>query len=224
MIKTRILNESFTHNNFKTYDECKRKYYYTYIKKLYWPNLYSSYELGLTIHKLLDYQAKGFEIKQFVSAATEEVKQVWTYIENSDIMKYEVIDSEWAFNVRLNNPDQWIQGRIDRLSQITGSDQYIIIDFKTGQNIPSLKKEDWQSIIYLYGVSVSKNIDPDNLEFWYYKVAKDIEVSKIKYSKEQHLLNTKKISDKVVQIKNTTNWLPNKNCQLKLCQYKELCH
>ncbi len=118
MIKTRTIQETFTHNNFKTYDLCKRKYYYEYVKKLHWPNLYGSYELGLAVHKLLDYQAKGFEVSKFVAAANEEIQQSWSYVESADILKYEIVDSEWAFNVKHETSGQWIQGRIDRLIKL----------------------------------------------------------------------------------------------------------
>lgn len=223
MTIVKVITESFTHNNFKTYDTCKRKYYYEYIKKLHWPDLGADFEIGLSVHKLLDYQAKGFETTKLANDSRDEIKELWQYISVSDIITYPVIESEWAFNVRINKSYYWIEGRIDRLIHINDINKYVIIDFKTGQNLPSSKHEDWQSIVYLYSVSVAKDIKPEELEFWYYKVEQEPEIRKIQHSSELQELFQAKIFAKIEEIKNTKVWEPNKECRHKFCQYKELC-
>lgn len=223
MLKSRVIIESFTHNNFKTFDACKRKYYYEYIKKMHWPNLYGNYELGLTVHKLLDYQAKGFNVDHFIHHTSEEVQQLWKILEANEIVKYQVVESEWAFNINLKPVDQWLEGRIDRIIRHEEEDKCVIVDFKTGQQLPSLKNDDWQATIYLYSISLAKQIDPDNLEFWYYKVAQDSELRKIQYSREIHQEYEEKIAAKVIQIRQTTFWPPSEACRYKFCQYQQLC-
>lgn len=223
MIRTRQHIDPITHNNFKTYDSCKRKYYYEYIKKLHWPSQESNYELGLSVHKLADYQAKGLETERFLRDTKKDIKEIWGYLQGSEIIKHPVIESEWAFNVRLDRTYYWLQGRIDRLIQHKTSNKFIIVDFKTGQNLPYEKKEDWQAITYLYCVSLAKNIKPEDLEFWYYKVADEPEYRKIKYSNALHKEYEDKMLDIITQIQSTKIWAPNKDCIDKFCKYTELC-
>lgn len=221
MIKTREHIDPLTHNNFKTYDSCKRKYYYEYIKKLHWPSEESNYELGLSVHKLADYQAKGLETKRFLTNANKDIKEIWEYLQESEIITFPVIESEWAFNVRLGKTPYWLQGRIDRLAQ--HKNKYLIIDFKTGQNLPYDKNVDWQAITYLYCVSLAKKIKPEDLEFWYYKVAEDPEYREIKYSASLHKEYEDKMLETITQIQSNKAWAPNNNCIDKYCKYTELC-
>lgn len=223
MIKTRKHIDPLTHNNFKTFESCKRKYYYEYVKKLHWPSQESNYELGLSVHKLADYQAKGLETERFLSDTKKDIKELWDYLQKSEIIKYPVVESEWAFNVRIDQSQYWLQGRIDRLVQDTKRNKFIIIDFKTGQKLPYEKNVDWQAITYLYCVSLAKGIKPEDLEFWYYKVAEDAEYREIKYSNTIHKENEDKMIDIITQIQSTKIWIPNNDCIDKFCKYKELC-
>ncbi|MEW5820855.1 MAG: PD-(D/E)XK nuclease family protein [Cyanobacteriota bacterium] len=222
MIKTRIINDDFTHNSFKTYDRCKRKYYYEYVKKLHWPGIDSDYELGLSVHKLLDYQAKGFNVDIFLKSCRIDIKELWSYLYNSEIIKYPVIESEWAFNTKINSSNYWVQGRIDRLVKIDKK-KYAIIDFKTGQQLPSTKTEDWQSIVYLFCTVSAKNFKPEEIEFWYYRVEKEPEIRIIKYDSDLHKLFESKISNKINEILSTNTWNISENCNKKYCPYTVLC-
>jgi CRISPR/Cas system-associated exonuclease Cas4 (RecB family) len=215
--------ENFTPNMLKIYDQCKRRYYYEYIKHLHWPDQSADFELGLSIHKLLDYQAKGFATEMFMNHAREDIRKIWQEIKDHETLKEPVIESEWNFNIRLEDSKYWVEGRIDRLIQLKNSIKYVILDFKTGQRLPELDHRDWQSMIYLYAVSVAKNIEPDNLSFWYFKTDKTFETNRLNYSKLLHSSFESQILKKINEIVINTNWQADKNCKQKYCQYKKLC-
>jgi CRISPR/Cas system-associated exonuclease Cas4 (RecB family) len=216
--------EIYTHNRFKVYDLCKRRYYYEYIRKLHWPDLCADYELGLSIHKLLDYQAKNFDTEMFLLDTREDIKTMWLNIKEHEVLQLPVVASEWGFNVRAGESNHWLEGRIDRLINSTDKKKFIILDFKTGQKLPKLSGDDWQSVIYLYCVASAKKLNPDSLEFWYFKTEHPIEISKIQYSEAYHLSYEKKICRKIEEIETTSDWTASLDCNCTYCQYKELCH
>lgn len=224
MTLVRQLIETYTHNHLKTFDDCKRRYYYEYILRLHWPDMLADYELGLSTHKLLDYQAKNLDTEMFMENSRADVKALWNMIKQDEIIHFQVIESEWSFNVRIQDQPIWVEGRIDRLSYDEKNKKYIIIDFKTGQKIPDIKKDDWQSIVYLYGVSEAKTIEPEKLEFLYYKPAQKPQTKQIQYSKDLHIRYQVKIAQKLEEIKNTTTWEMKESCNVQHCQYSKLCY
>lgn len=223
MVYNRIFAEHFTHNNFKTFDFCRRRYYYEYVKKLKWPSMKSSYEFGLTFHKLLDYQARNLDISIFLNSCDKEVKELFSLVKDHPIIVSRVVKTEWAFNFNLDNKSIWIDGRIDRLIHGYKDDLYTIVDFKTGQNIPSGEPSDWQAIIYLYGVSEALKISPEKLSFVYFKVAKELQIKEIKYSSAIKSSNRQLILEKISEITSNRYWVANENCNNNYCQYAQLC-
>lgn len=213
----------YTHNQLKTFQQCKRRYYYEYVKRLNWPREASNYELGLSVHKLLDYEAKGLDTTIFLNSMKEDIRELWGHLQGSNIVKYPVVASEWAFNIKLKETDYWLEGRLDRIIKLPKEEKYIIVDFKTGQKIPNHTRGDWQATVYLYATSEAMSIEPENLEFWYYRVDKEPEVRKISYNSEMHATYYKKIKDQIREIENATDWNADEKCQNKFCQYGDLC-
>lgn len=213
----------YTHNHFKTFERCKRKYYYEYIKKLHWPSLESNFELGLSIHKLLDYQAKGLEVESLVKDSKEEIKTYWQYINNDTILGFPVIESEWGFSVCIEKNQSWLEGRIDRLIKDNINEKYIILDFKTGQNIPKPLSTDWQLATYLLCVADARNIPPEQLAFWYYRVDEKPVLLKKEYSQQLHASYRSEIENMINKIKINNHWNTDPDCNNKYCQYEKLC-
>lgn len=214
----------YTHNHFKTYEKCKRKYYYEYVKNLHWPSLDSNFELGLSIHKLLDYQAKGLEVEAIVKDAKPEIQEYWQYLKSSDILNYKIVASEWAFTVCLEKGKSWLEGRVDRIIEEPASNKTVILDFKTGQKIPKPQTVDWQMAVYLYAISESRNISPSQLAFWYYKVANQLEFFKQDYSPKLHKSYCAEFINMIEKISNTTSWNVDSECNRRFCQYEKLCN
>jgi hypothetical protein len=129
-------DKTFNHDHFNTWKICKRRYYYKYIKKLNWPDFNTDYDLGRKIHALIDYKLRKLEIRHLLENADNEIINCWEKIKDHQIFTQKAVKTEWGFNTRINNSDNWLLGRIDAIFFDPETRQYIIADWKTGKYIP----------------------------------------------------------------------------------------
>ena len=211
-------------DHFETYKKCPKAYYYKYIQglKIFQPK--EKFSLGKNIHALASYKAKNLDITKLLDALTFEEKMHFENLLSNDFFNYPQIASEWGFDVYLDG-DFWLNGRIDAVFE--KDDKVIIVDWKTGENLPLNPEESYQAMIYLYAFYHSKkdfgmNFLASSLEFWFVETKKPKSVRIIKLNDKK----MKEIEQKLVQTAHKMTkdvvFECNKN-GCKFCDYLEIC-
>ncbi|OGI00033.1 MAG: hypothetical protein A2104_03730 [Candidatus Melainabacteria bacterium GWF2_32_7] len=218
---------TFNHDKFNTWEKCKKRYYFKYIKELKWPELGDNYKLGQSIHALIDYYLRGLKVDHLLKTADSEIKTHWESIQNHSIIKNDVIVTEWAFNSRIGDSKYWLNGRIDAVFYNKEQAKYIIADWKTGQNIPKNPESDFQSMLYLYAFyrghkDLKLKLKQEDIVFQYIKTPNMDNPSSISFSTKKDYEEI--FLEKINEIESTKVFYKTDPCPLKThCQYKKLC-
>ncbi|EKE04097.1 MAG: hypothetical protein ACD_20C00107G0007 [uncultured bacterium] len=216
---------TYNHDRFNTWEKCRKRYYFKYIKELKWPELNDNYKLGQSVHALIDYQLRGLKIDHLLKNIDEDITPHWKAIQSHPIIKNDVIATEWAFNSRIGDSKCWINGRIDAI--FYDGQKYIIADWKTGQNIPENPDTDFQSMLYLYAFfnghkDLGLDLKQEDIVFQYIKTPKLDNPAPIIYSAEKEYEGI--FLNKIQEIEETKIFDKANPCPLKkYCQYKKLC-
>jgi RecB family exonuclease len=180
----------YSHDHFNTWQRCPGNYFFKYIKKLDLPNFTRDYELGKSFHALIDYHLRGLPVEHLLTKAPQDVKNVWNLIIGSQILKNKLIKTEWSFNTRIADTENWLVGRIDAIFYDEKTGKYIIADWKTGKYIPRNEEAYFQHKVYLYALYNSRkdlglDFRPEELEFSYIKITDGVYVNTISFSSEK---------------------------------------
>ena len=211
-------------DHFETYNRCPRAFYYKYILgfKVFQPK--NKFALGKNIHALAAYKAKGMNIDKLLENLTAEEKMHFDNLIESGFFDLPQIASEWGFDVELVD-GFWLNGRIDAVFEKSG--KIIIVDWKTGENLPSTPEDSFQAMIYLYALFQSRKefgleFSSSDMEFCFVETQKPrsfksiiLKEDGIKNIKNKLSVMARKIySDEVFSCKKN-------NC--KFCDYMEIC-
>jgi len=159
----------------KTFDQCRRKYYYQYILKL--PTSKNQYNaLGSMVHLLLELMFKKWIASKYEASLPELLREAWFESQDSEEVteatKYAVLDDakgyakQYCLHYLANEVSKPVQcepkfelpiqigpslririkGFIDRIDKI-GERKYIILDYKTNGSAKYL--DDFQLGIYI---------------------------------------------------------------------------
>lgn len=224
-----MLKNVFISDQFNTWNNCKRKYYFKYVKMLNFPESESNFNLGKSVHAIINYYLKGFEVENLIENVDENIKDCWNVIKEHPILKNKSIVTEWTFNARVGDSKHWLNGRIDAVFS-DGNGKYIIADWKTGQNIPKNPDTSFQCMMYLYSFfnaqnDLKINFSAEDLCFQYIKISKDdVKVYSIDYSKEKAKLFEKIFLKTISDIESEKEFKSNINCNDKHCPYQRLCN
>jgi len=218
-------NNLLNHDRFNTWQTCRKKYYLKYIKELKYPEFHQDYELGKSVHALIDYHLRGLNIEHLLKNTDNKIIDRWNAIKNHPILDKKVIKTEWGFNTSLKETPCWLIGRIDAVFFDEEKGKYIIADWKTGI-IPKNIDTNFQHRIYLYALYQSRkdlgiDFKPENLVFQYFKIIPEsVEITEIVFSEEKYEENFVKI---IKKIENTDAFPAQENCNVKICPYRGLC-
>ncbi|MFA6989413.1 MAG: PD-(D/E)XK nuclease family protein, partial [Candidatus Gastranaerophilaceae bacterium] len=165
---------TYTNSQLNTWSECKKKYYFKYVKKINIPEKPAAYELGRNVHSLINYYLRGHDIAIIEKNLDTETKTHWFALKNYSLLKNKVLKSEWEFNSKIGETKYWLNGRVDAIFGDEKNNKYIIADWKTGQNIPKNPESSLQSASYLYSVfraqkDLKLSINYEDLSFLYIK-------------------------------------------------------
>lgn len=146
------MNNTFSSNMLKIYEECPQKYKLMYEDEIKLPQDNSFAEEGKNIHTLINYYFKGFDTSKLTKTLEGKEKILWQNFLNLKIAQNNIFKSEYPFNVKING-NYWLTGRIDAIKNdsMNPSSKYTILDWKTG-NIPKNPKNDLQTYVYLYSL------------------------------------------------------------------------
>lgn len=231
-------------SSMKTYDQCPRKYYFSYIERLPQQE-HDHFDLGNLCHRALEifhetYIEEGLkkgslnklmsfafsnakkeeEFKEIKANIADEAKQLLldylkNVIENSMPL---VKGVEIPFNFKIND-NILIRGFIDRLD-ILKDGTFRIIDYKTTKNVKYL--EPFQLLIY---------------GLWLKEEYKDLDKFKASYILLRHgskmkdyefnLEDLKKVEKEIIsyanKIKTENQWVPVPSGLCNYCDFKAVC-
>jgi PD-(D/E)XK nuclease superfamily len=133
----------------KSWSRCKKQFQLKYLEQRRWPSSTQNFRLGIQVHKLLDYQAKGLDLTSLLLHCDADVRQSFELITSHRLAQPEaLITSEWAFHLRLGASRSVFTGRVDRLVRLSQT-QWALVDWKTGTATPREPQSAWQTKLYL---------------------------------------------------------------------------
>jgi hypothetical protein len=219
----------FNHDKFNTWQTCRKKFYYKYIKELELPEFHKDYELGTSLHALIDYKLRDLNTEILIQNADKEISDRWNIIKNHPIINKKVIKTEWSFNTLIPNTDCWMIGRIDAIFYDEETKKFIIADWKTGKFVPKKIDSNFQHKIYLYALYQSKkdlgiDFQPEDLNFQYFNITTEgIEITKIDFSQEKLAEYESNFVRIIKNIKTESEFQKDEICSASNCSYKHLC-
>ena len=200
----------------KTFEECPIKYNLIYEKHLEIPSNDEYAEKGKKLHALINYYIKGYDIKNLIKSLendeNKELYKLWNTFLSLDINMCE--ESEFSFSVPFDENIK-IAGRTDAIRKI--GNKYEILDWKTGKSENINPENDWQSVVYLFGLyelfyynKKIKNYDDLSMTYCFLNenIKKTVNFSKETYENYKEKLSEiiKKISQSQdISIKNTNS-------------------
>ncbi len=206
---------SFSPNMLKTFNECPKKYYYKYVKKISVPQKESYFERGKKIHAIANYYLKGEDISKMEKILDKEDLILWERLKSNEFFNKQYLYSEYNLSCKIEN--FWINGRLDAIFR--EHDKYFILDYKTG-SIPKNPEYDFQTMIYLIMADQFLE-DYVSLSFVYLDLKKDInyEIVLTENLKNSYI---SQISNIVKEILKTQEYhTKTDNC--RFCEYVKLC-
>lgn len=218
MIKT------LTSDYFETLKKCHKAFYFKYVKGINFSTKKDVYKLGRDIHSMIYYKLQGMPLEKIEKNLDEQTLKHWENLKNDTIIQNELICAEWGFDVPLDE-EHWINGRIDAVFK--SGDEYIIADWKTGQNLPYAPSESYQSMIYMWAFyqcqeDLGLNFAPEQLKFVFVStenqgVHKEVQCSSEMIEKIDMLLK-----DKIKEAETIETYDKNeKSCIF--CPYESIC-
>lgn len=141
------MTEILSPHMLKTLQQCPKKYYFKYVKKISMPNDSEIFTTGQNIHALASYYLKKQNIGNMETSLNDKEIEIWSYLKDIKYFKYEVINTEYSLFFKYGK--HFFGGRLDAL--VKDKNRYYILDYKTGA-VPKDAKYDFQTMIYLLAV------------------------------------------------------------------------
>jgi CRISPR/Cas system-associated exonuclease Cas4 (RecB family) len=222
MIKT------FTSDHFETYKKCPRAYYYKYKKGIKFALHKDTYKLGRSIHSIVDYYLRGMPLSKIEANLDETTQEHWQNILKNPLLSKKLVCTEWGFDILLSE-GVWLNGRIDAVfeDEYQSLKQYIIADWKTGENLPYAPEEKYQAMIYMYAFYKSQKdlgieFEPHQLKFVFVSTKEENLEKQILCSEEMILEIEKNLAGMVDEIDSDIDFSPNKK-SCAFCDFAQIC-
>ncbi|MGA2967972.1 MAG: ATP-dependent DNA helicase [Candidatus Levyibacteriota bacterium] len=168
----------------------------------------------------------GYSSKTHEKQALAKAKRIVAHYLAKNFDKQNLpLELEYPFSFNLNNIK--IAGRIDRIDKVN-KNKIEIIDYKTGENVPSQKEleADLQLTFYALAANEVKNQilgkEPENILLSLYYLEKDLKLTTTR-NKEQLKEAKELILEKVKEIE-SSDFQCSGSLFCKNCEYKMLCH
>lgn len=218
---------NFSPNMLKSFEDCPKKFFFKYVKKLSIPQPSEFFETGKKIHALASYFLQGEDISRMEDALAPAEVGVWAKLKQNKYFSYQLIKSEYSLSSKIVCEETfwWVGGRLDAVVK-DGESNFYILDYKTGK-IPKNPEFDFQTVVYL--LSLEKHLLKNktahkSINFVYLGLKNDEEfvvvlTKELRAKYEKHLCE---ILDKIDVAQSSKNYAQNtKLCEK--CEYNELC-
>lgn len=216
---------NFSPNMLKTFEECRKKFFYRYVERLSPPQRSAFFEKGKKVHALANYYLSGADISKMESVLKEDEKKAWETLKNNKFFNLKPVKTEYNLSCKVG--EHWIGGRLDALMK--GEDEgqnadYFILDYKTG-SIPKNPEYDYQTMVYLLAADKFLRLKGGyaSLSFVYVdlknKTEHEIDFNpKLAKQYEEKIIYT---CDGINLAVDSKVFLKGKNCEK--CEFKKLC-
>lgn len=218
-------SKTYTLSKLQMYDECPQKYKLCYIDKVHVIEklqIQKASKTGNNLHNIINFYLKGMDVSKLISSLSQAEKVLWHNFKNSEIKDLNYINSEYSFNVRID--EYWLTGRIDALFESSGN--YIILDWKTGDSFrpENVKFQTTFYLVCMYEILKSKNYikEPQQLSLHYMDLNTGSTV-KINFNEELYTNYKAEILEIINKINNNTSYFCNKTDNCKHCKYYRVC-
>lgn len=209
------MQNSFSPNMLKTYEQCPKKYYFRYVEKINVPMYSTPFEKGKKIHALANYFLRGVNISRIETSLTPEEKELWNLLLGNQFFKKDYYNSEYQLSCKIG--DYWVGGRLDAV--VYDEKSFYILDYKTG-SIPKTPEFDYQTMIYLLAMDAHLG-QYDGLAFVYINL-KDKKNYVIPFNEVAKAEYNKRIQKACSTIISDTVYKCNLNSCPK-CEYSKIC-
>ena len=207
------MQQVYSPNMLKTFELCRKKFYFKYVKNITMPVNDEIFELGKNIHAIASYYLKKENIDKLEKSLLPAEKKLWEDLKKTCYFIYETIAAEYNLSIKLG--DYIFGGRLDAL--VKNNEIYYVLDYKTG-SAPKNATYDYQTIIYL--LAVSEFYKTNDVEFIYLDLKNKSEV-KIKLTNELKTEYKNKLIEIASMINNEDYSTKQKDCK---CEYKIICY
>jgi DNA helicase-2/ATP-dependent DNA helicase PcrA len=238
-----------SYSQLQTFEICPLHYKLKYILKIPVPQT-SSQSFGTSVHAALrsfyqNWQTgnkikiddikkiitdvwinDGYSSKAHEKQALEKAKKIIIHYLTNNFDKQNLpLALEYPFSFNLNGIK--IAGRMDRIDKID-KNKIEIIDYKTGDNIPSQKELETDLQLTFYALAANEVKDqtlgktPEDILLSLYYLEKDVKLTTTR-DKEQLIEAKGLILERVKEISNS-NFACSGSLFCKNCEYKILCH
>lgn len=170
--------------------------------------------------------SEGYQSKLHQNEGKEKAKKILTeYIKQNEHEAYSPIKTEYPFQFFIDNLK--IIGRFDRINDL-GNGSIEIVDYKTGENIPTEKKLAGDLQLTLYALAASEmrdpllHKDPENIQLTLYYVEQNKKLTTTR-SKEQLEIAKTEIINKVHEIE-ASHFTCSGSILCNNCEFKMLCN
>lgn len=140
-------------NHLKEWEKCPKQFYYKTVLKQRCISDERNFELGKTVHALMDLQAKGLPYTHLETGLSPKIRSHFQALREHPLAKAPTLASEYAFYVPFQSaglPPIFLTGRVDRISEVQG--RLALIDWKTGTAVPPDYPNAWQTRLYAYAI------------------------------------------------------------------------
>jgi RecB family exonuclease len=230
--------------SFKTYLECKRKFYLNYILKIKEHDISlkpKSYELGNIIHNILEeYYNQDFRDFSIIEELFNKYKtsnafltldlEIWKKrlyqfykIDNKRLETRKIIGLEKQFNSTFDGIK--IKGTIDRIDKY--EDRYEVLDYKTSSSlkVDSIKtsenSKDFQ--LEFYYIAMNDIYKSDNIDCFYYDLSTNSLKQEVALDRKLELLSQKFDELKEISKKEISFTKCEEKSTCQYCPYKIMC-
>lgn len=228
----------------KTYEQCPRKYFYTYIekaKKKQWDH----FDLGNLCHETLELfhqiyineGAKKGSLAKLMGHAFGRARMNKQYSSMSDILLAEakelcagyldrvrqdgmpnVKGVETSFNIKISN-DVRVRGFLDRLD-IMKDGRFHIVDYKTTKNAKYL--DEFQLLVYGMWL-LQQYPDIESFKGSYVLLRHKSKTKEYEFNREDVDRITKDLLNYASKIRSENTWTPVPTILCNWCDFKEIC-
>lgn len=224
----------------KTYESCKRKYYYQYIEKLPRKDDWEHLKVGNFVHEVLEMFHEKIKIsvapidwkiliselckekhKKFqlnvdqAGIARDMLKQYLVGLEESGVPN--VVATEKKFSITLDG-DVLMVGVIDRIDA-TGPDQFHLVDYKTGK---SKYLDEVQLLVY--ALSMFREFPHlENFKASYLCLAENCRLISYNFSQTDALRVEQKIKKIANEIRADQTWTASPSPLCAYCDFTNVC-
>lgn len=234
----------FTQGSLGDYSDCRRRFLLRYVKELEWPapitarteQLEEAMERGKRFHDLVQQDALDVDVSGVVAESDDEqLQEAWR---NYRLSPPDLPAGREFSEVTLSAPIAGcrLTAKLDRLI-LTDDGQAVIVDWKTGERLPTLEtlRNDWQTIVYRYVVAEAahklvnrEQFAPKNVSLLYWYALHPNELPPLAYSAEEHNRAREQLESVVAEIAGlnsegefakTDNW-----DECRRCRYRSYCN